>query len=132
MGLWMGLPVFRSQTIVVSRWLVIPMAAIWSARTSLFTRASIMTEDWLVQISFASCSTQPCWGKNCLNSFWATETICPFLSKIIALELVVPWSSAIRYGFSWVIVLGFFGILIRLVAIPLSAKFGFEIRSEVW
>ena len=51
-----------------------------------------ITDKTDVQISFASCSTQPDFGKNCLNSRCAMPLILPSLSKRIALELVVPWS----------------------------------------
>ena len=55
----MGRPVCRSQTTVVSRWLVIPMAATSSGDTPAWARASVSTEYWLDQISMGSCSTQP-------------------------------------------------------------------------
>ena len=54
-----GFPVARSQTIVVSRWLVMPIAAMLSAVTPSFAIASIATPYWEDQISIASCSTQP-------------------------------------------------------------------------
>src|SRR5512138_3618298 len=64
-----GLPVFRSQTIVVSRWFVIPIAAIFSGVIAAFTTASVATEICDDQISKGSCSTQPGCGKNWVNSF---------------------------------------------------------------
>jgi hypothetical protein len=39
MALWIGLPVLRSQTSVVSRWLVMPMAAMSAARSPAFSIA---------------------------------------------------------------------------------------------
>ena len=53
---------------------------------------SAITDNTEVQISFASCSTQPDCGKCCLNSLCATPLISPSLLNKIALELVVPWS----------------------------------------
>ena len=41
-------------------------------------------------ISLASCSTQPDFGKICLNSFWEASIILNFESKIILREEVVP------------------------------------------
>ena len=58
----MGRPVSRSHTMVVSRWLVMPMAASSSGATPVWARASVSTEYWLDQISMGSCSTQPGWG----------------------------------------------------------------------
>ncbi len=52
-----GAPVSRSQTTVVSRWLVMPMAAISTPGT--FAIASAMTAFCVAQISAASCSTHP-------------------------------------------------------------------------
>src|SRR3712207_4358815 len=93
----MGCEVLRSQTTAVSRWLVMPMQAISWMVSPAFRTASVATPNCVDQISLASCSTQPGFGKICVNSFWATETIDPFLSKIMALELVVPWSKERTY-----------------------------------
>ena len=59
MALWIGLPVLRSHTTVVSRWLVMPMPA--SASASSLARASAPRQTSTVadQISSGSCSTQP-------------------------------------------------------------------------
>ena len=46
------------------------------------------------QISNGSCSTQPALGKTCSCSIWALSTIWPEWLKMIARELVVPWSMA--------------------------------------
>ena len=62
MALYTGLPVSLSQTMVVSRWLVIPMAAISWGCTPDWATTSIITAYWLDQISIGSCSTQPSWG----------------------------------------------------------------------
>ena len=43
--------------------------AIWLSVTSAFAIASLMTDDWVYQISFGSCSTQPGFGKYCWNGF---------------------------------------------------------------
>ena len=42
-----GLPVSRSQTMVVSRWLVIPIAATWAGSTPLWASTSVRTLYWL-------------------------------------------------------------------------------------
>ena len=55
----MGSPVSLSQTMVVSRWLVMPMAAMSSARAPTLFMAERATPSWVAQISLASCSTQP-------------------------------------------------------------------------
>ena len=59
MALWIALPVLRSHTTVVSRWLVMPMAAIPLAGTCALASARLSTETVARQISSASCSTQP-------------------------------------------------------------------------
>ncbi len=93
-ALWIGSPLWRSQTMVVSRWLVMPTAISSSSGTPLERSASRATSRWVLKISFASCSTQPGCGKICWNSRCATDFGAPFSSKRIARELVVPWSSA--------------------------------------
>src|SRR5699024_1623193 len=85
------------QTTAVSRWFVIPMPATSLGSTSDFLNTSDIQLKTEVQISFASCSTQPGWSKNCSNSFCAVSTLTPFSSKRIALELVVPLSIARIY-----------------------------------
>ena len=105
MALYTGSPVFLSQTTVVSRWLVIPIAEISLAVMLACARASRMTSTILWKISLASCSTQPGFGKYWVNSFWLTLTICDSLSKIIARLLVVPASKAMTYCLSCIITL---------------------------
>ena len=57
------------------------------------------TTSWtLVQISVASCSTQPGFGKICSCSFWSTETMRPSWSKTMQRLEVVPWSMAAMNG----------------------------------
>ena len=97
MALWMGCPVVRSQTSVVSRWLVMPMAATSPARMPAPLRASCITPLWVLQISLASCSTQPGLGKIWRNSFWAEALMVPSWLKTMARLLVVPWSRARMY-----------------------------------
>ena len=82
---------------VVSRWLVIPIPAISSAVAPILLIASTATPSMLAQISSASCSTQPGFGKYCVNSRCATLHISPFSLNRIHLLLVVPASSAITY-----------------------------------
>ena len=59
MALYTGLPVSFSQTTVVSRWLVMPMAATSSDEMPTLARASVSVELWVAQIWRGSCSTQP-------------------------------------------------------------------------
>ena len=59
--------------------------------------ASTATPSSVDQISLASCSTQPGFGKNCRNSFCAIEQISPCSLNKIQRLLVVPASSAITY-----------------------------------
>ena len=56
-----------------------------------------MTSWQRVQISIASCSTQPGFGKICSCSFWSIATTAPAWSKIMKRVLVVPWSRAPTY-----------------------------------
>ena len=58
----MGRPVAFSQTMVVSRWFVMPMAAISAGSMPPRVMASIMTPYWLEYNSSGSCSTQPACG----------------------------------------------------------------------
>ena len=82
---------------VVSRWFVMPIAAISSAEAPIFCIASCATKYWVDQISFASCSTQPGLGKIWVNSFCATLHISPALLKRMQRLLVVPASRAMIY-----------------------------------
>ena len=93
----MGLPVWRSHSSVVSRWLVMPMAAMLAAVSLAFFSAALAVASWVFQMVLASCSTQPGLRKICGNSFCATAFTRPARSKTIARELVVPWSSARMY-----------------------------------
>ena len=97
MAFAMGLPVWRSHSSVVSRWLVMPMAAILAAVSLAFFSAALAVASWVFQMAPASCSTQPGLGKICGNSFYATAFTRPARSKTMARELGVPWSSARMY-----------------------------------
>ncbi len=77
MALWTGLPVAFSQTTVVSRWLVMPIAARSLAWMPAFLSAPSMTAWLRCQISIASCSTHPGFGKICSCSFWSMPFTCP-------------------------------------------------------
>ena len=92
-----GCPVFLSHTMVVSRWFVIPIAAMSSAEAPIFVMASLATASWVDQISPGSCSTHPGFGKCCVNSFWATLHISPLSLNRMQRLLVVPESRAITY-----------------------------------
>ena len=97
MALQMGRPVVLFQTTVVSRWLVMPMAAISAAVAPMLAMACRATSSWVEKISSASCSTQPGWGKIWVNSFWAMLHTSPaWLNRMQRLE-VVPESSAMIY-----------------------------------
>ncbi len=93
-ALWTGLPVFLSHRTVVSRWLVIPIARMSSLVRPAFSSAPRTTDCTRVQISAASCSTQPGWGKIWLCSCWSTATIRPSAPKMMQRLDVVPWSIA--------------------------------------
>ena len=58
-ALWTGASVRRSQTTVVSRWLVIPIAAIRSGASWAAASARRTTPSVVCQIASGSCSTQP-------------------------------------------------------------------------
>ena len=57
MALWIALPVLRSHTTVVSRWFVMPIAAIDRGSIPVSAAASAAHTD--AQMSSGSCSTQP-------------------------------------------------------------------------
>ena len=59
MALARGVPVDRSQTTVVSRWLVIPTATRSRAATPACDRARVTTLSTEARITAGSCSTQP-------------------------------------------------------------------------
>ena len=90
MALLIGSPVPRSQMTVVSRWLVMPTAAIRLPSIRAARSASSATATWVAQISRASCSTHPGRGKRWVVSRCASERMVPRRSKTIARELVVP------------------------------------------
>ena len=85
-----ALPVARSQTTVVSRWLVIPIAAMSLAFRPAFSSASRQTVTVEVQMSSGSCSTQPEAGKCCGNSCCAVAAMEMSLRNTMAREDVVP------------------------------------------
>ena len=59
---WIGWPVLRSQISTVSRWLVMPMAAMEAAVIPAFSMAARAVAATVDQRSAGSCSTQPGWG----------------------------------------------------------------------
>ena len=67
-ALWTGSPVRGSQATTVSRWFVIPIPARSPPVAPAFPIASEATRRVTLQISFASCSTQPGRGKCWRNS----------------------------------------------------------------
>jgi len=115
---WIGFPVARSHTMTVSRWLVMPIAAISEVLMCAFAMAARAVSSTPCQISLASCSTQPDWGKIWRNSRWATPRIRPWWSKRMARELVVPWSRARTYLTRKIVAEGPFEALRRLLLPP--------------
>ena len=77
-ALYTGSPVSLSHTTVVSRWFVIPIPSICSAFTLDSDKTLAMTARIDPQISLALCSTQPGFGKCCVNSFCAVWAASPF------------------------------------------------------
>ena len=59
MALYTGSPVSRSQTMAVSRWLVMPMASTSAADRPDFSKAAPKAWNWVPAMSMGSCSTQP-------------------------------------------------------------------------
>ena len=57
-----GSPVRLSHTTVVSRWFVMPTAAMSEGETPLFATHSVMAEHCLAYIYTSSCSTKPARG----------------------------------------------------------------------
>ena len=84
----------RFHTTVVSRWLVMPMAARSEALSRCPRRADRITALVRPQISTGSCSTRPALGMICSCSSWLRPTSLPSWSKIMNRVLVVPWSTA--------------------------------------
>ena len=81
MALATGLPVALSQTIVVSRWFVTPMAAIWFGAMPALAIACRAVDSCDDQMASGSCSTCPGDGKICGNSCWADETRLAVLAE---------------------------------------------------
>ena len=89
-----GKPLARSQSTVVSRWLVMPIAPMSLAAIADLAITSAATRRWVCQISRASCSTQPGRGKCWVNSRCDVARTSPLRLNNSARELVVPWSKA--------------------------------------
>ena len=93
-----GLPVAFSQRIVVSRWLVIPIAATPSAARPAESSTRRAQASCVRQMSSGSCSTMPRSAPSgpaslracCGNSSWATARGVPLASNRIARLDVVP------------------------------------------
>ena len=79
---------------MVSRWLVMPMAAMLSEWMPLLNWTSIMTAICEARISMGSCSTQPGWGYVVLIAREACATMQSYSSTMMARTDVVPESSA--------------------------------------
>ncbi len=87
----------RFQTTSVSRWFVMPTAAMESGPApppGTAARAPRAHSRTRSQISSGSCSTQADLGKIWRCSFWHVATGRPSWSKSITREEVVPWSIA--------------------------------------
>ncbi|SGA87449.1 Uncharacterised protein [Mycobacterium tuberculosis] len=68
----------RFHTSVVSRWLVIPNAAISSGDRLVALSTEINTDAVRSQISTGLCSTQPARGRICSCSSWWRATSAPW------------------------------------------------------
>ena len=90
MALKMGLPDARSQSSVVSRWLVMPMAAMSAASMPASAMAPPTDAPTLVQICSGSCSTHPGCGKCWANSTLFLPSVSPSRVTTMAVEPVVP------------------------------------------
>jgi hypothetical protein len=88
--LYSGTPVRRSHTTVVSRWLVMPMAARSRGLSPPPRNAAAMTVWVLRQIATGSCSTHPGWGKICSCSICDSATMRVDSSKTMKRVLLVP------------------------------------------
>ena len=97
MALWMGRPERRSQSSVVSRWLVMPMACRSDGFADAWRRARPMTLSVAAQMSSRSCSTQPGLGKIWRNSRLALPLTERRWSRTSAVTPVVPSSIARTY-----------------------------------
>ena len=85
-----GLPVDLSQTRVVSRWFVMPIALICRGLISVSSRTSSTTSMLEPNSSSGLCSTQPDWGNICRISVLVCHTTLPDPSTTIAVVPVVP------------------------------------------
>ena len=92
---WSARPEIRSQTAVVSRWFVIPIAAMSRPRSPASRSARWTVATVEPQMSSRSCSTQPGFGKICRNSWFTRARSASRLSRMRTVVPVVPWSIAI-------------------------------------
>ena len=90
MALPTGLPVSRFHTTVVSRWFVMPMAAMSPGPRPWVTVSSASAPSCEDRMSLGACSTQPGWGYICGNGFCTASTARPCASTSTAREDVVP------------------------------------------
>ena len=89
----MALPVALSQTTVVSRWLVMPMAAIGRVAPALFDasrQVATVVDQKVLGVMLDPAGIGKCW----VNSCWPVATIGACGSNRIARLEVVPWSMA--------------------------------------
>jgi len=80
----------RFQIAVVSRWLVMPIAVTMSGRMSASASPFLQQRSTVFQISRRSCSTQPAFGKCCVNSRYASPTTSSRSSTTSTCVPVVP------------------------------------------
>ncbi len=92
-----GSPVRRSHTIVVSRWLVMPIAATSAAWTREEASTARAASIWAVQIRRASCSTHPACGYPQSMGRDSIAMRRPSASYTAARADVVPSSSERMY-----------------------------------
>ena len=97
-ALWTGSPVVRSQTTVVSRWLVIPSAGDVVLATAPASSAPRRAPPGSAPRSpWGRARPSPAWDRSARAPSVRPTTTRPEWSKTIARELVVPWSIATAY-----------------------------------
>ena len=89
-ALWIGRPEWRSQSSVVSRWLVMPMACSSAGLIDAWRMAVPTALSVAVQMSSRSCSTHPGFGKIWRNSTFAFAFTVRRWSMTSAVLPVVP------------------------------------------
>ena len=99
MALWIGLPVARSQTTVVSRWLVMPMPAMsLGARRRPSPSRRARSRPWSTRFPPDRARPSPAPDRSARIPAAPTATGASAASNTIARVEVVPWSMANEVG----------------------------------